>query len=723
MKRSVIRFKSAFVTALFFAAFGAFCTFSTIRGQDDFFGPETSAETPAETLAAVSETPAAPEPQTAAAEQPNTGVSNETAALESLIPSDSLLVFRTIRLKRLNEKGRYLFEKAGLGKLSPTEWLKLASFGKVVGALDMERSAAVCYLPAPPPAAPAVVVFLPVSDFGAFVSALGGEPVTSDTSGVPVPVALKKPLGWSAFAWRGFAVLYETASGNILTQVTSGEPFDPNRYTPSGLKHPDFTLEVSERGVRVFANLTHAAVNDFLPVICEALRGMDVWESAASETAFGLSERADELLRQTGANLRSARFDAMIGRDGIVTATVLRPYPETPLARQIADTGGPYTPTSLDGPGFLKILPDERSPISGQVDLAPESAARLEKPFDRIRHVEYSFALPKEGELLAESWCFFLEVDDSAAFIQELIVPKAQLIGSHIGSEKLGELGAKILGNLAARRQARGRRPLLGTPEEAAARGEEIGASLGSSIGSAVGEQEAMKIYDFEGKQLLISDLALYTQKMKEIKAQERGERTRPPILLDGEPTLRLLIGQVLSGLESGSLEGMIQNQFGLPSNVSSGDLLLARRNLILVLDEAHLLIVPGNESVLRDALKQWRLYVQNQENAPFDPSDFGQWRGNWDALCLEMNDPAAQILRSANRIDLAAAQKTADFARRYYVPNLPAVFPKPLPDTLATALAVSTTGPETALFYSAVPNEILAVLVDQFLKNKKVSK
>lgn len=694
--------------------------------QDDFFGPETPAETasPAaastETLSVMSaEQPVSP----AAAPPPESDSSDDTVSLDSLIPSDSLLIFRTVRLKRLNEKGRYLFEKTGLGKLSPTEWLKLASFGKAVGALDMERSAAVCYLPAASPAVPVPVVFLPVNDFGAFALALGAEDAASESSGVPASVALKKPSGWSAFAWRGFVVLYETASGDIPARIVSCQPFDSNRYTPSGLKHPDFTLEVSERGVQVFANLAHTAANDFLPVIQGALRGMDVLPSDVGGGTFDISVRADELLRRTGANLRSARFDAMIGRDGLVTAVVLRPYPETPLARQIADTGGPYTPTSLDGPDFLKFLPDTRSPIAGQVDLAPESAAQLEKPFDRIRHIEYSFALPKEGELLAESWSFFLEVDDCAAFLQELIVPKAQLIGSHIGSEKLGELGAKILGNMAARRQSRGRRPLLGTPEEAAARGEEIGAGLGSSIGSAVGEQEAMKFYDFEGKKLLISDLALYAQKMKEIKEQQRGERTRPPILLDGEPTLRLLIGQVLSGLESGTLEGMIQNQFGSLSNAASDDLLLARRNLILVLDETHLLFVPGNESVLRDALSRWRLDPSQENGALSESSDIGRWRGNWDTLCLEMNDPAAQILRSANRIDLAAAQKTADFARRYYVPNLPVVFPKPLSDTLATALAVSTTGPETALFYSAVPNEIVAVWVDQFLKGKKVLK
>lgn len=701
----------------------------TVVADDDFFAPESAAPEVVESLAAASESASktaesvqesAPPAAETEAVPPSVPASDTSAAadavpLDRLIPSDALLIFRTVRLARLNEKLRYLFERAGWGKLAPSDWLKLASFGKGVDAVDFNRSAAIVYLPLPSPDVLASAVFLPVNDFAAFAAALGADSVPAEGA----PVELKKVPGWSAFSLKGYAVLYESQHGDFPVRIASSEPFPVDRYTPSGLKQPDFTLETTERGVRVFANLAHKAANDFLPLVRKALAGMDVLEGDAGGP-FDISSRTDEILRRIGTNLRSARFDGMIGRDGLVSATVLRPYPETPLARQIDDKGGPSIPTSLDGPDFLKIVPDRRAPLAGQVDLSPESAANLEQPFDRIRHIEYSFALPQEGELLAESWCFFLEVDDSEAFVNELIVPKAQLIGGHIGSEKLGELGAKILGNLATRRQARGYRPLLGSPEEAAAIGEELGANLGGSIGASVGEQEAMKIYDFDGQKLLISDLALYTQKMKEIRARERGERTRPPILLDGEPTLRLLIGNILSGLESGSLEGIIRDHFGVAANSSDGDLLLARRNLILVLDPAHLLIVPGNESALRAGLRRWRAYQDGASaNETDETNDYGRWRKSWDDLCLEMNAPEAQILRSANRFDLNAARVKADFARQYYVPNLPVLFPKPLPANLPGALAVSTTGPETALFYSVVPNEIVAALVDQFLKKK----
>lgn len=637
-----------------------------------------------------------------------------TTPLESALPDDALMILRTAPIGRLNKSFGYLLGQVGLGELAPLDWLKISPYGKAAAAADVKRSLGAVWYAESESAAPVPILYVPFRSYGRFVESLGGK---SDAAEIQI---LQKPRGWLCAERNGFALLTDGKNRFALERALAAKPFPGDRFTPPALIEPDISLEVTTPGLSQLNRLGVSAAESFFPLLASAAGAMN-------QPAFqrrSLPDRVYNYLanfqNETGRNLRSIRLDVVIANDALLTAASLGPRPGSELERQVRDKGGAFIPTSLDV-GFLKILPDVRSAFCGQTDISPDIAARFDPPFDRLRHVEYTFPLPSDGRLLAESWGFFLEVDDTDAFIRELVVPKAQLIGSHIGSERLGEIGAKILGNMATRRQARGRRPLLGSPEEAAARGGEIGARIGGEIGGTLGEQMAMTTRDFEGYPLLVSDLELYTKQMREINALANGEKTRPPIILNGEPTLRILLGQILSGLESGSLEGIIQNRLtSAAGNLTLEDEtpLLASTNFFLTLDSTHLLVVPGDENMLRAAKNNW-------ETRQRDPSaslgaDGAVWRPTWDLICDEMDNPSGQLLRGVTRFDAAEAQRLADFVRQFYAPGLPKPFDEQFASELPPILSVSTVSENAAILYSAVPNPLCAAAVRVYLEKMK---
>ena len=632
--------------------------------------------------------------------------------LENVIPGDALVILRTTTVAHLNRELKQLLEKLGISKLSPVEMLRVSPYGKAVRAIDPKRTIGVIYLRGTQ--RPQPLVFLPVRDYKSFAEGLGADhPSEREYE----PSEVKKVRGWSVLPTKGFAVLFKTEAAETAQRLQRTAPFALNRYTPSGLKAPDFSIEVTENGIQTLAQIAEIASRDFKPAIHDALSGVDLLDSKLDdETAAKVPEKISELLYRAGRNLYSVRIDGRIADNDIFTSTVLRPYQDTPLARQIADQGGPKVPTSLDGPSFLRVLPDTTAPIAGQMDISPEAAQEFDPPFNRVRHIEYSLALPMQGELLAESWSFFLEVDDAEAFVKELILPKAHEVGSYIGKEKAAELGAQLLGNLAARRRARGLPPLLfGSPEEAARQGESIGARLGSEMGGNMGEKQAMQTQRFEGYSLIVADMELYTNVMREKRAREAGDLPRKEIFITGEPTLRVLLGTLLEGLQTGSLEDSLRGQLhvGYQGNTP----MMAKENLILTLDDSHILIVPGNRQMLRGAVSIWD---DPSAAAEYQSSRYRNWEEDWDALCGEMNMPEVQLLRAVMRIDPPSVKNEADYIRQYYFSDLPNPFPKPIPRDLPCMLSVSTTAPETALMYGVIPNEIIRFFVDQFFDRPK---
>ena len=650
----------------------------------------------------------------------------DATPLEKLLPNEALMILRTAPVGRLNKSVGHLLGQVGLGELAPLDWLKISPYGKVLASLDRKRSLGLVWM-ASKSKTPALILYVPVLSGDRFIETLGISGENDDTI-----KELTKPEGWLCASKNGYVLLTNGANRSPLERALNARPFSQKRFTPPALKDPDVSLEMTERGIPYLSGLGVSAAKPFLRLLARVgtKKETAAEQQKLTERFFGYLELFRE---ESGKNLRALRIDGVIANDALLTAFSFVPQPGSPLSRQIADRGGLETPTSLET-GFLKVVPNVPSALCGQTDIAPEIASELEPPFNRLRHVEYAFPPPNEGHPLAESWCFFLEVDDSEAFIRELVVPKARKIGEHIGSESLGELGAKLLGNMATRRQARGRQPIIGTPKEAAALGGEFGSALGAQIGSAVGESEATKMSDFEGYWLLETDLALYIRQMREINALESGEKTREPVLLTGEPTLRLLIGQMLSGLESGSLDGIIRNKL----TSAAGELaledevpLLAVKNFFLILDSRHLLVVPGDKKMLRAAKNRWQDYQQvlkaKEESDEAHWQDYllalqakeeaegARWRPYWDLICEEMENPKGQTLRGAARFDPPVAQRFVDCVRNYYAPGLPKPFAQRIKPEMPPILSISTTSKNAAVLSLSLPTPLAASAVELY--------
>ncbi len=655
------------------------------------------------------------------------GRSEYRTPIETVLPSNSLMILRTSPIKRLNDNSRSLIKGLGFGDLSPLTWLSLSPYGKSVNQLDQSRPVGVCWLVSNRHPEPATAIFLPIRRFVPFVRALGAK-VDSSLTDADVPEGtifdLKTPSNWIAFQLRGYAILLKKEDESSVKTILSARPVGAGLFSPSGLEEPDFSLKITSTGIRLSAMLRESAGPEFHYFLRNVLRELEKSDVDLDLNPGALHFQLNQFSDWMVENVNELVLDGKIIDSGLVTSSVFVPVPGSKLAGQIRNSGGPRTPTLLNQPGFLKVLPPAPSPLTGQTDLFPEFAAPLDPPFNRVRHIEYSFNLPERGELLAESWAFFLEVDDTDAFVRELIIPKAKLIGSHMGSDQAGQMIGEFLGNLSAQRQGRGRRPLLfNSPEEAAMIGRAIGAGLGSEIGSNLGEKEAMKTYDFDGYKLYISDLVLYTQQMREIQARERGESGPPPIFVTGEPSARILIAKLLAGLQTGSLDDLLHSQLD-PGGKPDDAPLLARRNLILILDKTHLLIVPGNERILREAVRNWRGFLRRKGEG-IDERDLSSpepWREERDEIYRVMADPSSQILRGAFLFDLGAAQALSEMVRADYAPGMKPLLTTPVPRDLSRPFFLSTNAPNAGYFYGVYYNDFLKFLLQAIQESKSAN-
>ncbi|MDD3587424.1 MAG: hypothetical protein PHQ75_09590, partial [Thermoguttaceae bacterium] len=629
----------------------------------------------------------------------------QIAPLEDVVPVSALLMLRTSSLDLFERQVKLLADKVGFGAINPVDYIKFSAWGRSFPFLNRSLPAAVVYVADGKQQVP--VFYLPVNDFKGFAKSLGAS-LGEYPGSTPVPdkkiLKLRTPAGAVIWSDKNYAVILgaKKNSQSLAAQLITIPSWRKQGYSffPSGFKRSDLSLDITSQGVGSLLALARSAFQDVVPLIQSAAGKMN--------SNFSVDGMPDDYLNKVSNiiswidhNVSCLRIDFQIDAAAISTALNLIPLDNSELRAQIQDDSQPEVPVTLDLRRFLALVPDVPAPISGQIDLTASVFAKLEAPFNRIRHIEYSLSLPGKNELLTESWCFFLEVDDSQKFVEELIVPKAQFLGSRIGGDRLSELGAQILGNLAVRRQSRqngrgyARRPA--DPERAASVGAELGERLGSQIGGAAGVKQAMKKYSFDNYPLYVTDVAFYTRQMRIIRAQDSGQIQKPPILLTGEPSLYKLITNIIDGVERGSLEGMIQNSFINRSNTAlpGGEPpLLAKTNLILVLDSRRLLIVPGNEQLLRAAKDNWErvrdIFVQNYkvvttpegipvyEPLPKAPRSFGaspqatQAFTLWQYVQSQIPQFEKHKIRTVTRIEPVNVRFMGDYLRAYYVPDLP---------------------------------------------------
>ncbi len=659
--------------------------------------------------------------------------------LDEAIPSDVLVLLRTASIKELDVNGKFLISKLGFGMLSPMEWLKLTKIASCLPWINQDKEIGIFLYGEN--GTYGRVFLLPVHDYRGFLKPLGADIGHSSN---PIPdktfFALNLPKGWFAYTWRGYVGLVEPELKNYLGNFVQ-EPFlyQTEKSGLAALKEPLLSLEIYSEGIQQLSLLRTTLTSQNRSWLNQLLRSFQspntIGGTNVNSTSEGNIIAFIEMLKR---DIRYLRLDLVLRTDSLITSITCLPVENSAIDSQIKDQSSADIPVDLGLASFLKVVPSNlRTPVSGQIDMTKTSAQTLDPPFDRLRHIEYALILPQyQEELLAESWCFFLEVDDSEAFIQELILPKAYELGSFEGSEKLGDLGARILGNLSVRRQGRG--PLLGRmdPNKAAALGKNIGSQLGSSIGRSIGEKTAMKIYDFQGYRMVISDLEMYTRKKREMDAKKAGLIPRTPIYLTGERTLMSLIANMASGLQSGSLDtnfGNIINSYSGTTDYSTNAPLMARKNMILVLDSRHLLIVPGDESVLSQAVENWEIFRNKYlEAVPEGTSYFlrrhnpikGNFKVNWqnmrDAIMEETIKPEDQILRSITQLDLFATKQMVEYIRNHYLPQIPPLPIEKITTPLSTSVVISSTTDWTLEFYLATPYDTIMELCKLYINPQK---
>ncbi len=599
--------------------------------------------------------------------------------------------------------------------------MRATPFGGAVKAIDLDAPAGLFLFFDDSPRARAAFV-LPVDDFGTFVSALGGDVRTSVGARLTKPFpAIARPID------GGFVALVRPEDADLLNRFNasrraSERPGGPRAERPNavvaspaelppGLSEPTLIFEATPRGVLESTDPKRPFWQELAATLPSTIAPL-----------FPALSDPDALRERLRAEVESSRCDLSLDEYGACVAFQTNPRRDSASARRLASLP-PSEPVDLSADRFFFILPDAEAPISGQADLAPSIVADLPKPFNRLRRVEYSLALPRQGELAAESWLFYLEVDDSQAFVRELTVPKAREIGRYVGSKQAAELGAELFGALAEKRQERQlarRRPPRNPadPDAAAARGAALGALLGGLVGESAGEKEALREFEIDGFRAYVSDLETYAVQSAIMRADREGRI--PPKPRGVGSAFPSMTGALLAGIENGDLEERLRSAFLASANADARFAdptpLFARRSVAVVLDERRLLFSLGNDVFLRMALKNWRSETEPGYRYRYKTTvpdvDFSV---NLNRLAARVPKNDAFNVVAAVRFDAADAQTMSAWLRANYFPNLPNVAARPLPQNTPQALWIWSFNDARDYVRGVVPNATIANVVQAF--------
>lgn len=648
--------------------------------------------------------------------------------LETVLPANSAVILRVSSLRDFNER---------LEKLTETNFLMLfKTLGKGDYAKQVAPDSQIGAVLFPEGSTFQWAAFVPVKNYKKLLTLLkvNTESFTDDVPDGTVSVVSETLC---ATPFSGYALFGPNST--VLKKVMAMPKFQgAGTFTPCAIKEPTLSIELTNVLIRFLVQRGRIGMEEFAPVFTPEMLGI---QEGSEQMALARQyfDRVNDSISWLDANVQSARLDLSVMDSSSVLSTSFLPKPGTPLAEKILDPYVPLISTRLDNRSFLKVVPTWPSPLFGQVDIPPLTAEKLEAPFNRIRHVEFSLMTPPQNGRLAEGWCFFLEVSDSNAFIKELLVPRAEEVGGQFGANTLAEIGRDVAQQSAERRlnrQLNRRRPPLlryADPDEAAQRGESIGGLVGGLIGKAVAKKEALKVQDYLGYDLYVSDLIQYTQLKKRIKEQNQG--TAPPVL-SGDMTgglIGLLIQQIATGEANVNLQDKIMGD--LKKEDPRDPPLVATRNLIVTLDPNHLLIVPGNDFVLYDAIRRWKktqaLYklpipertpeeMEERERMPkYEPS-FGvgvpprspdepraAWIESWGTIGEAIAEPNRHQVRFASIFVPKEALRTAEMASQMYGVEIPERIREGIPEDLPPFLMVYTTSYQAGSTFTAIPHEM----------------
>ncbi len=604
------------------------------------------------------------------------------------IPRSTGVLLTAPSLKRLDAAASDVFAGSGSDRFSVLGALFLTDYRKVLAEIDQEAPVGLYVFCQTVP--PSIAVALPVddNDADAFLDALAkaSKGAIPKKNGANYEFSVKLPEETRLCARQidpDYLVVTSEATQSVLNEFARGNlvPISPSGAPPA-FKSPCLTLEASPAGI---AQLT----DPYRPFWREVDRLVYQAKMAAPPIA---DVEFDAVRQYVADNIASVRYDLDVDEYGIYAGLQTRPRPNSDSQRELASYRDP-SPINLAPDRIFSILPSTIFALAGQMDIPEELAKKLPKPFNRVKFVEYSFGLPAPNQLAADSWLFYLEVDDSEQFAREMIIPKAREIGRYVGSKQGGEAASQLLGKASEARLERQKRRgvparRLADPERAAALGNALGSALGGLIGENQGEEIAMKEQRINGYKTYISDLETFSRQSALMRAEQEGKNPRrgSPLAKNDFSLVETLVS-VLDGsddIQSSMLRSINDDALNVDDSP-----LLARTGYLVMLDKNTILYSLGNESLLRYGINNYRATTSPglaRYQALADDSDAVQ---SLIRLISQIpNVERANTVGSA-LLDPAAAQAYYRWLQGYYIPNAPVVNSGLLPSDTPKMLAL----------------------------------
>ncbi len=681
------------VFAVLTLALTIFCTSS--RAQTD--QPKNDANTILKISRSLSKlVNASPKPDVA---EPSDAVSK---VKEAPVPATAGVVIRTPSLEVLDKGADEFFQQTSGTGFSILSALQLTDYRRALSTFDTQSEVGIAvFFEAP---TPQIAVILPVNEkkFGAFINGLAQtvppseRNATLDADGKTANITLKitEPIAIVARQISpDYIALVQAQDVNLLSEFAETMTERMGAFLPPSLVEPTLTIEATDRA------LTQLTKEDrpFWNSLTQALSPIEKTLSNA-QVGANLTEIREYVRR----NLASLRCDILIDGFGVYVSTQTLPRQNSAGEKNLKSYAG-LSQLNPDADRFFVTLPDVESPLGGQNEISSELAKTLPKPFNRLKFVEYSLNLPLSTELAAESWQFFLEVDDSDEFVKEMIIPKARVIGGYVGSKEVANIGEQLFGAIAERRldrQANRRRAprRAANPEQAAALGAAIGGALGGKIGADSGEKSAMTPYKFDDFTMYVSDLETYTRQKSLMKAEEAGQilgNQGSSLLFNRDRPLLSALDMLMANVENGDgLQNSILRSANEKAEQIDNSPLFVRKSNIVVLDKNHILLGLGNQELLRLAVNNWKSLTRNTVRYQSLVKDVDGIY-NLQSLCAHLPNLPNERLTSAIRLDLATGIAYYNWLTDHYLPTAPKLDGLHFPADMPKALAVSCVNSE----------------------------
>lgn len=632
------------------------------------------------------------------------------------IPKNAGVFLTVPSIKTLDDAANKFFQQTSDAGFSVLGALKLTDYRRALDAIDNDSELAVAAFCDSAPLKFAILLPIKQTKFTTFVNALA-QTTPKDKRALSIAQDAQTAnftlnIGESTLVVArqvdpNYVALVKADDAEILNSFVNENYLDRTRQSlPPSLKNRVLALEATQYGL---IQLT-APERPFWREVNAMLEGV-------SQTLQEMQAEANltEIREYVRQNIASIRLDLSIDDYGLYcsTQTVARQGSEG--EKRIASYPK-LSPLNTDADRFFVVLPEVEAPLAGQSEIAPLLANNLPKPFNRLRFIEYSLNLPLESELAAESWQFYLEVDDAEEFVKEMIVPKAREIGGYIGAKQVEDVGSQIFGAIAERRMERQtsrRRPprRIVDPEEAAARGAALGNLIGNAIGADSGEQIAMKSYKFDDYKMYISDLETYARQSKLKRAEEAGlaPYAEPQLLFSRNRPLLSALDVLIANVQNGdSLQNSLLRSANERAEEIDNSPLFARKSNIIVLDKNRLLIGLGNEDLLRYAVNNWKSLTNPSIHYLSTSRDVSALT-DLKRLCAQIPNLSESKLISAIRIDLPSGQAYYRWIAEYYLPTAPKWSGANFPDNMPKAVLVSTLEGKNECVRLVAPHKTLA--------------